>query len=321
MKLIKPVGLIKPTPIIEMEDLMPGRRVYVKRDDLNGLLISGNKARKMEYLVAEASHLKCDVLITCGGVQSNHCRTVAAYARHCGFDCHLFLRGRKSVRSTGNLLIDQLLGAKINYITPYQYRNAEAIMIEYAERIAGLGFRPYVIPEGGSNEIGCLGYVAGFKEMTAFIKDKNIEAVYCAVGSGGTYAGLLVGKMISGLKIDIVGVIVCDSVAYFRRRILNIVERARQRFATGSGIGEKDIKLIAGYVGPGYGLTYDAEMMTIRRMLKYGLILDPVYTGKAFHGMINDLKRRSYKRVIFLHTGGLFSIFAYDREYGRIVRR
>ncbi|OGC43272.1 hypothetical protein A2Y85_03260 [candidate division WOR-3 bacterium RBG_13_43_14] len=321
MKFIKPVGLIKKTPIIELKGFMPDCQIFVKRDDLNGLLISGNKARKMEYLIADARSKKCDTLITCGGVQSNHCRTVAAFARHFNLNCHLFLRGKRSKVSTGNLLINELLGAKINYITAYQYQNAESIMNEYAQRITRLGLRPYVIPEGGSNEIGCLGYIAGFKEMARFIKEKRINAVYCAVGSGGTYAGLLLGKLITGSNIDIVGVIVCDTIDYFQKRINSIIEQARRRFNFKPKPGADDIKLVDGYIGPGYAIPYAAEMKTIQTVLKYDLILDPVYTGKAFHGMINHLKRTKYKRVIFLHTGGLFSIFAFKREYSQIVRR
>jgi D-cysteine desulfhydrase len=318
MKFIKPVGLIKPTPINELKGLIPGRRIYVKRDDLNGLLISGNKARKMEYIIAHALRKKCNTLITCGGVQSNHCRTVAAYARHFGLDCHLFLRGKRTRRSTGNLLIDELLGAKINFITAYQYHNAESIMHEYARKISVLGFRPYVIPEGGSNEIGALGYLGAFKEMRNFVEKQKIDAMYCAVGSGGTYAGLMIGKMITGCEIDIIGIIVCDTVDYFKQRISGIVEKTLQVFKLRTKYDGRDIKLVGGYIGPGYAMTYSAEMKTIKRALKYDLILDPVYTGKAFHGMLNHIKGTKYKKAVFLHTGGLFSIFAYDRDYGCI---
>ncbi len=318
MKFIKPVGLIQPTPIIELKGLMPGRQIFVKRDDLNGLLISGNKARKMEYLVADARNKGCNTLITCGGLQSNHCRTAAVYARHFGMKCHLFLRGKKSRSSTGNLLINKMLGAKIIFITPYQYQNAESIMNEYAARIKRLGLRGYVIPEGGSNGIGCFGYAAGFNEMLEFIKNKRVDAVYCAVGSGGTYAGLMIGKMMAKSSVDIAGIIVCDSVDYFQKRIIGIVEQARQSFKIKVKLNARDIKLIDGYIGPGYGKPYAAEMKTIKQVLKYGLILEPVYTGKAFHGMINHMKKTKYRRVIFLHTGGLFSIFAYTREYNRL---
>jgi D-cysteine desulfhydrase len=320
MKKKNPYTLTCETPIEEFPGTISKARIFLKRDDLNGLLISGNKARKMAYLVADAYERKCDTLITCGGIQSNHCRTAAAFARRYGFDCHLFLRGKPGKTYNGNLLINQLLGAHINYMTPTQYSMAESIMTVYSDKLKKLDKHGYVIPEGGSNAIGCLGYRDCMFEMSAFIKKERIEAVYCAVGSGGTYAGLLLGKKLARLKVDLNGVIVCDTVAYFTERILRICEEARHAHAFQCAVREQDITLIGGYQGPGYGIPYPEELATIKDVANYGVILEPVYTGKTFYGMLQDVMRKRYKKVLFVHTGGIFSNFAYARVLSRSLR-
>lgn len=294
-------------------------RIYIKRDDLNGLLISGNKARKMEYLIADARRQRCDTLITCGPVQSNHCRTAAVFAAQCGFKCHLFLRGKAGKKFTGNLLLNKLLNTKITYITKRQYEQANEIMEEYAEKIRKLGYRPYVIPEGGSNAVGALGYIDCLREMKGFIKRNAIEAVYCAVGSGGTYAGLLLGKKLTKLNIDLNGIIVCDTVDYFSHKIHAICAEAIKRFPLRCRVRHSDIQLIDGYIGKGYGVPYQEELETIRAIATFGIVLEPVYTGKAFYGMLKDLRKRRYKKVIFVHTGGIFSVFAFSPQLSRVV--
>lgn len=300
------------TPIHEFPSSVPGVRLYIKRDDLNGLLISGNKARKMEYLIADAHQQGCDTLITCGPHQSNHCRTAAAFARSFRLDCHLFLRWRPGSAITGNLLLDRLLAARVHYLTPAQYARRMEIMARYGRTLRGK--KPYIIPEGGSNEIGCLGYLDAMKEMAGFIKRQRIQALYCAVGSGGTYAGLLLGKKILGLDIDLNGVIICDTVAYFKNKIMAICETAIRRFRLKAEIEPPDLNLIPGFVGQGYGIPYPAAIRTIQRTARHGIILEPVYTGKAFYGMETHLRNHKYRRVLFLHTGGIFSVFAFARE-------
>jgi len=323
MKTIKPVKLTRETPIDELKGLKTKTKIFVKRDDLNGLLISGNKARKLEYLIADAKKNKCDTIVTCGAVQSNHCRTAAVFAKHFGFECHLFLRVHGSPRKvySGNLLIDELLGANVKYLTPTQYERRTEVMERYAQKLRKKGKTPYVIPEGGSNEIGALGYLDCMKEMAEIIKQQQIDAVYCAVGSGGTYSGLLLGKKLLDLRIALNGVIVCDTVEHFRERIYGICVRAISRFKFPKEISHNDIYLIDGYVGKGYGIPYPEELKTIRHIAKLGIILDPVYTGKAFHGMLNEIKKHKHKNVIFVHTGGIFSIFAYQREITKAILR
>lgn len=316
MKILKPVKFIIKTPIKRLKGLKTKTQIFIKRDDLNGLLISGNKARKMIYLIADAKRKKCDTIITCGPIQSNHCRTAAAFAQRFGFECHLLLRvrGKPGKLYTGNFLLDKLLGATIKYITPAQYQHRIEVMERYAAGLKRKKRKPYIIPEGGSNEIGALGYVDCMREMVDFIKKQKIEAVYCAVGSGGTYAGLLIGKKLLKLRIDLNGVIICDTIAYFREKIGEICKNAIDRFEMDFKINEAEMNLIDGYIGKGYGIPYHQELQTIRKIAKLGIILEPVYTGKAFYGMLSHLKRKKYKRVIFIHTGGIFSIFAYNKE-------
>ncbi|MGB9721667.1 MAG: 1-aminocyclopropane-1-carboxylate deaminase/D-cysteine desulfhydrase [bacterium] len=311
-KILQPVKITKPTPIEEIKDIHQRTKIYLKRDDLNGLLISGNKARKLEYLVADARNKKCDTIITCGPAQSNHCRTTAAFCKIFGFDCHLLLRTKGKTIYTGNLLIDELLGANIKFITPEEYDHRMEIMQNYARKLRGKS--AYVIPEGGSNEVGALGYVDCMKEMVRFIKEEKIDAIYCAVGSGGTYAGLLMGKKLARLSVDLNGIIICDTVEYFTNKIMDICEEAIDRFNLKIKVQSKDINLINGFVGKGYGIPYPEEIETIKILAKKGVVLEPVYTGKAFYGMLKELERKKYRKVIFIHTGGIFSIFAYDKQ-------
>jgi D-cysteine desulfhydrase len=321
--MLKPMKLTVPTPIGKIGSLNSNTAIFIKRDDLNGLLISGNKARKLEYLIADAKRKRCDTLITCGGEQSNHCRTTAAFAKYFGLACHLLLRikGKPKHIYTGNLLIERLFEATVRYITPFQYRQRDDLMEAYAAKLRGGGKRPYIIPEGGSNEIGILGYRDCMEEMAPFIKKNKIDAVYCAVGSGGTYAGLLLGKKLLGLDVDLNGILVSDTIPYFKQKIGHICSAAIKEYRLDASIGEKDIALIDGYIGKGYGIPYPAEMRAIKKAAKLGIILEPVYTGKTFYGMLQHLKREKYKRVIFIHTGGIFSIFGYAREFTKTLGR
>jgi D-cysteine desulfhydrase len=157
------------------------------------------------------------------------------------------------------------------------------------------------------------------KEMARFIKRNRIDAVYCAVGSGGTYAGLLLGKKSLGLEVELNGILVSDTIPYFREKIVRICTAAITANRLSASITERDIALIDGFIGKGYGIPYPAEMKTIKTIAKLGIILEPVYTGKTFYGMLQHLKVKNYKRVIFIHTGGIFSIFGYAREFTKTL--
>lgn len=303
----------KPTPIELLENFPHHARIYIKRDDYTGLISSGNKIRKLEYVLYDAKQRGCDTLITCGGIQSNHCRATAYAGKKAGFDVYLVLRGEPQEYPQGNLLLDKLLSAKIKYVTYEEYKERiDKIMEELAEELKREGKKPYIIPEGASNEIGCLGYVECMEEMKEFIEKEKIEAIYLAVGSGGTYAGLLLGKKLLDMKVRLIGVIVCDSIKFFKGKIEDICHKAILQYEFPLSISSEDIELIEGYIGAGYGIPYEEEIETIKKLANYGIILDPVYTGKAFYGMLKESK--DFKKILFLHTGGIFSIFAYSRE-------
>ncbi|MEN3045823.1 MAG: D-cysteine desulfhydrase family protein [Candidatus Hydrothermales bacterium] len=303
----------KPTPIELLKEFPHHASIYIKRDDYTGLITSGNKIRKLEYAIFDAKQKNCDTLITCGALQSNHCRATAYAGKKEGFEVHLVLRGEPK-EYQGNLLLDHLFGAKIKYVSYEDYKERiNEILEEVAEDLKKKDKKPYIIPEGASNEVGCLGYVECMDEMKKFIKEEKIEAIYLAVGSGGTYAGLLIGKKLLKLDVRIIGIIVCDSIKFFKGKIEDICEKAIKKYNLPIEISPSDIELIDGYIGEGYGIPYKEEIELIKKISEnYGIILDPVYTGKAFYGMLNESKK--FKRILFLHTGGIFSIFAYNRE-------
>jgi len=302
----------KPTPI-EKIHFPHYSEIYIKRDDYTGLISSGNKIRKLEYILFDAKEKGADTLITCGGIQSNHARTTTYIGKKNGFDVYLVLRGEKKETFQGNLLLDNLLGAKIKYVSYKEYKERiNEIMEELKEELEKQNKKPYIIPEGASNEIGCLGYVECMEEMKEFIKKEKIEAIYLAVGSGGTYAGLLIGKKIFNLDVRIIGIIVCDTAKYFKDKIETICKRAIHKYNLEIEIDKEEIELKEAYIGEGYAIPYKEEIDLIKNLAKYGIILDPVYTGKAFYGMINESKE--FKKILFLHTGGIFSIFAYEKD-------
>lgn len=295
-----------------------GVEVLVKRDDLTGVELSGNKVRKLEFLFAEAEAAGADIVITCGGEQSNHARATALAAARRGLGAHLVLRTDDPARppeTTGNILLDRLAGATITWISRADWRERNAIMAREAEALRRDGHRPYVIPEGGSNAIGSWGYVACAGELAtdlAALPARPTTIVY-ACGSGGTGAGLILGAKIHGLDARVAGVNVCDDRAYFVRSIGAICAEFKARWPDAPDVRESDIELVDGHVGLGYAKSRPEELATIRDVCRRdGLVLDPVYTGKAFHGVVTELARdprRFGERIVFVHTGGIFGLF------------
>jgi D-cysteine desulfhydrase len=302
-----------------------GINLYLKRDDQTGMLTSGNKIRKLEFLVREAQDQRCDTLVTCGALQSNHARATAAVAAKMGLKCLLVLRGNPQEVFEGNILLDRFLGADIFYVTPEEYQKIDEVFTSIDQRLRKSGRKPYLIPEGGSNALGAFGYVAALEEIYHQLKaqDLRVNSVVCAVGSGGTYAGLLLGKKLLDLSAEIYGINVGDTAEYFQDRILGIVGKAIQRYHLPVQIKKEEIQIIDGYVGLGYGQSQTQELELIRDIArKEGIVLDPVYTGKAMHGLL-DLLRKQPKRfgenVLFLHTGGIFGLFGISKELSRLL--
>jgi D-cysteine desulfhydrase len=308
-----------PTPIeklARLSQLFEGPDIYIKRDDLTGIGKTGNKVRKLEFLIAEALRERAQLLITCGGVQSNHARTTALAAAKVGLKSHLLLRDSAGGDIDGNLFVDRLVGAEVNFITPQEYEQVNDLMHRLAEDYAQKGTKAYVIPEGGSTALGCLGYVVAIEEMCRQMKMLHFEFdhIISAVGSGGTLAGMLLGKSAYNLKAQIHGINVCDDAPHFQERISNIIREAKRRFGFDLNLPKKDVNIIDGYVGKGYGLNRQEEIELIKLVAQTeGIILDPVYTAKAMFGLKDQIRKGRFtksEKVLFWHTGGIFGLFS-----------
>jgi D-cysteine desulfhydrase len=297
----------------------------VKQDDETGSVLSGNKVRKLDYLFGEARDQGADLVITCGAVASNHCRATAAAARRLGLDSILYLRGADPGTRDGNLMVDAMVGAELRFITPAEYARRGEIMAAAAAEARAAGRRPYVIPEGGSNACGALGYLACIEEIIAQSDPGApfpFDHLVVAVGSGGTLAGLIMGVKRRGIPLVTWGVNVCDSAAYFTGRVLEIAAEFRERYpeiaASFAPVTADDVRILEGYKEPGYGQAAPEVMALIREAARTeGLFLDPVYTGKAMHGLITEARRGRFGergRVLFLHTGGIFSLFPFREQ-------
>lgn len=307
-----------PTPIEKLERLSKewnGPNIYIKRDDMTGGAIAGNKIRKLEFSVAEAMAQNADLLITCGGIQSNHARATAVAACKMGISSLLVLRGDPNSEVDGNLLLDHLIGADFHFITADDYQNVNGIMEDLAQDLRKKGRRPYVIPEGASNAIGYFGYIRAAEEILTQIKDMSLmmDHILVATGSGGTLGGLLLGKHFFGLNSNIAGINVCDDGPHFQKRIHGVFQEMIETYGWDLEIAPESIPLIDGYVGEGYALSRQEELEFIAEVARLeGFILDPVYTGKAFFGMYDQIKKGHFKKgenILFIHTGGLFGLF------------
>ncbi|MBN1901463.1 D-cysteine desulfhydrase family protein [Candidatus Sumerlaeota bacterium] len=309
-----------PTPIQKLETLSRelGIEFYAKRDDMTGMELSGNKVRKLEFLMAEAMQKGADTVVTCGGVQSNHCRATAAACVKLGLKCHLILRTRTPKPPyDGNHLLDYLFGADFTYMDkPEYYEKEEGGFEEVLEGIRAKGGKPFYIPVGGSVAMGSWGYVKAFEEITGQLDAMGIKKAHLVVstGSGGTHSGLILGRALTKrTEFRITGVIVCDDIEYFQGQNRKILGDAVKLFNLPPEIEHEKIDLIDGYIGPGYALPYPELMETIKMAaLKEAIILDPVYTGKAFHGLIMEIRKGKFPKespVVFIHTGGAFGLF------------
>tara|TARA_B100001167_G_scaffold143115_1_gene91633 strand:+ start:230 stop:1225 length:996 start_codon:yes stop_codon:yes gene_type:complete len=310
-----------PTPITKLERFpMPGSetQIWVKRDELTGTEVSGNKIRKLEFSLAEALEQGCDTVITCGGLQSNHCRCTAIVCSRLGLKVHLILRGDKPEQPGGNLLLDYLAGAQITYVHPKDWDGHEDLARELQEDYATRGSKAFFIPIGASDEVGLWGYIAASEEMKKDFERLGMTPDYIvtATGSGGTQGGLLVGSELFGLPGKVLAFNVCDDAAYFDKKIHKDVALWKQRYNTDLDLQKIEVNTIEGYMGEGYGIASKSVFGTIVELARTeGLFLDPVYTGKAFHGMVKEIQKGKSgcmpdaDNVVFVHTGGLFGVF------------
>lgn len=299
-----------PTPLQRFRalDALLGCELWVKRDDMTGGVETGNKVRKLEYLLADARAAAADVVLTCGGFQSNHCRATAVLARSLGMDCVTLLRtdDGRPLPLTGNALLGALAGATQYTITPAAYERREALMAREAGHLRTAGRRPYIIPEGGSNALGARGYVDAMAELRAQLDAGEaggapFDVVATACGSGGTAAGLSVGAGRHGVAAAVWAFAVCDDSAHFEAVTAPLVD------ALGAGHGAEPgpapLRIFDAWKGPRYGVSSPEQLDFIREVAaRTGLVLDPVYTGKAMYGLGHHPERPA--RVCFVHTGG-----------------
>ncbi|MDP5065164.1 MAG: D-cysteine desulfhydrase family protein [Haliea sp.] len=298
-----------------------GRRLWVKRDDLTGSLLSGNKVRKLEFIIAHALAEGYDTLITCGGVQSNHCRATAFAGAQAGLKVHLILRGERPAAGQGNYLLNQLAGATIDCYPPSRYTpELTSLLSSWQAHYAQRGRKALVIPTGGSDGLGVWGYIAACDELREDLSAAGIEAAHLvtATGSGGTQAGLTLGTALYDLPLTVWGVNVCDNEQYFLLKVARDVADWRARFP-GQPEVEVTPRVIDGYVGDGYGIASRQVLQTITDLAALeGVLLDPVYTGKAFHGLLQELAAGRFEEssdVVFLHSGGVFGVFPYAEQF------
>ncbi len=322
----------KPTPLQPLRRLQAergGPLIWLKRDDMTGSLLSGNKVRKLEFIAAKAISNGFTGLITCGGIQSNHCRATAFVAAQLGLKCHLILRGEPIDNSSaeGNLLLDCLSGCSISFHSVAEYNEKLSVLFEAAKKkMREQGYHAFSIPTGGSDGDGIWGYIAASEELCDDFRHHQIQpqSLVLATGSGGTQAGLITGLAHLNSLVSVYGVNVCDDAAYFHHKIKQDIEDWQEKYPrqanqfNGSDSFAKNVNIIEGYVGNGYGVASSELLAMIKRLSHLeGVVFDPVYTGKAFYGLLAEIEKGRFKGeadLVFMHTGGVFGLFPYARE-------
>jgi D-cysteine desulfhydrase family pyridoxal phosphate-dependent enzyme len=301
-----------PTPIEDLPRLseaLGGPRLLVKRDDATGLAFGGNKTRKLEFLLAEARHYRSDMLITAGALQSNHCRQTAAAAARFGMACKLVLIGEPPEQPSANLLLDGLFNAEIIY-TDHARRDEK--LKEVFEEERQLGRRPYLVPYGGSNPTGALGYAFAMQEFV----EQNVEADWIVFpsSSGGTQAGMMLGARVFGCKTKVLGISVDEPQRRLQERVAALATETSKRLGSRIRFLADEVSVNADYSTPGYGVLTDVEREAVGLFAQTeGLLIDPVYTGRAAAGMIDLIRRGFFRKketVLFWHTGGTTALFA-----------
>jgi D-cysteine desulfhydrase len=302
-----------PTRIEELSRLtedLNGPRILVKRDDQTGLAFGGNKTRKLEFLVAEALEQGAQTLLTGGALQSNHCRQTAAAAARFGLDCILVLNGEMPDAPSANLLLDQMFGAEIVTIADRALRD-QTLQQTYDKAMAD-GRKPYLVWYGGSSPTGALGYAFAMQELM----EQNVQVDWIVFGtsSGGTHAGLVLGQRLFGFKGKVLGISIDEPEDWLKRRVSALASDASEKMGKRIDFTLEDVLANENYCKAGYGVLTDAERESVRLFAKYeGLLLDPVYTGRAAAGMIDLIRKGFFHRdetILFWHTGGQPALFA-----------
>ncbi len=296
-------------PLPRLTKLLQGPQLFIKRDDLTGLGLGGNKTRKLEYLATDALAQGCRMLITTGAVQSNHCRQVAAAAARLGLGCILVLAGEDPGSRQGNLLLDELSGAKLIFVPKEERDQRLQQAFTQAEEN---GMQPYLIPYGGSNPVGVQGYIQAMQEL----QDQNLQPdwIVLASSSGGTQAGLVLGAEQTGFPGRILGISVDKPADELTQTIMALANQTAAWLGIDKKIESEDVLVNDAYCQAGYGILQPAEVEAIRLFARTeGILLDPVYTGRAAAGLIDLIRKGFFGRdetVLFWHTGGIPALFA-----------
>jgi len=312
-----------PTPIEELKSLsreLDGPELLIKRDDQTGLALGGNKTRKLEFLVGQALEQGADTLITAGAAQSNHCRQTAAAAARAGLRCELLLNGTKPDLPNGNVLLDDLLGARLHWI---ESSERMARLRDLPDELRKAGCAPYVIPVGGSNGVGATGYVLAMIELVEQLNkiNRRVDHVVFASSSGGTQAGMVLGAKVTGFSGKLHGVRINKDdrdAAPYEHELTQITNEAAKYVGCDAQFTATDFKVDYGYLGGGYGVVSDLERDAIRLLgAREGVVLDPVYSGRAMGALIDLIRKKAFRSdetVLFWHTGGAPALFAYAQD-------
>jgi len=304
-----------PTPVERLSRLSDQLEIdlWVKRDDLTGLAFGGNKTRKLEFLLADAQELGADTLVTVGAVQSNHCRQTAAAAARRGFACELVLVGGPPADVSGNLLLDRLLGAKLHWTTGDRGQALDTVV----DALQRAGARPYRIPYGGSNQLGVAAFAMAMQEFLH--QGVAVDRIVLASSSGGTQAGLLLGAEVFGFGGTITGISVEPTAADLHQSIAELLSMTCAGLGLTCQVPVDRIQVTDRYLGGGYAVLGDLEREAVGRFAKAeGLLLDPVYTGRAAGGLLDLVSQGKIKpgeRILFWHTGGTPALFAYPELF------
>lgn len=292
-----------------------GVEVFIKRDDLTGSVLSGNKVRKLEFLFYDLLASGAKAVITCGGVQSNHCRATAAIAAMAGVECHLVLKGKEPKTASGNYFLSKLFGARTKFVSEKDYEDGvDDIMRGLAGKLKAKGQKAYIIPEGGSDPLGAWGYIKAFQEIKTQAETAGLkfDAIVTAVGSGGTYAGLYLGSKITGLNTKVLGFAVCRDTDHFQRRIFDLCLTVEKELNADLRLNPAEIDIDDRFIGPGYARIGETEADFIRNIaVNSGLALDPAYTAKALLGLFSCIGEHKFahdSKILFVHTGGIFGL-------------
>ncbi|PZD73511.1 L-cysteate sulfo-lyase [Acaryochloris thomasi RCC1774] len=305
-----------PTPLMPLPRLsqaLGGPQIWIKRDDQSGLALGGNKTRKLEFLMAEALAQGCDTVITAGAAQSNHCRQTAAAAAALGLGCHLVLGGEAPAQPTGNLLLDQLFGATLHWSGASRKGEQIPALMEVLQQ---QGHTPYPVPYGGSNATGAVGFVAAAMELREQLRslERGFDAIVFASSSGGTQAGLMVGQAVTDLQTQLIGIGIDKADAATSVAQISQLAKETAQSISLTHYQPQPITVNLDYLGDGYGVVSDRERAAISLVAQLeGILLDPVYTGRAMGGLLDLIDRqilKSGQTVLFWHTGGTPALFS-----------